>query len=312
MIHPEQVADMLRKTSSLLVPTSTASPSPIDPIPTVIPDHSIHQNAGEAGARTLWVVFVLMLLATIVFSGLSWTVPTSRRLYHVVTTLITIIATLSYFAMASGHGVSEHHTTVRESHKHVPDTYHDVYRQVYWARYVDWALTTPLLLLDLCLLAGVDGAHTLMAIIADEIMILTGLFAAFGNEGTPQKWGWYAIACIAYLVVIWHLALHGRAKALARGDSVKKLFGSLGLFTLILWTAYPIVWGVADGSRKASVNDEIIAYAVLDILAKPVFGLWLLLSHARLSETNVELGGYWTHGLTGEGAIRIGDDDEGA
>ncbi|OJD36910.1 family a g protein-coupled receptor-like protein [Diplodia corticola] len=311
MIHPEQVADMLKKTSSLLVPTSTGSPS-VDPVPTVVPDHPIHQNAGEAGARTLWVVFVLMLLATITFSGLSWTVPTSRRLYHVVTTLITIIASLSYFAMATGHGVSEHHTRVRESHKHVPDTYHDVYRQVFWARYVDWALTTPLLLLDLCLLAGVDGAHTLMAIVADEIMILTGLFAAFGNEGTPQKWGWYTIACIAYLVVIWHLAIHGRAKAFSRGDKVSKLFGSLALFTLILWTAYPIVWGVADGSRRASVNDEIIAYAVLDLLAKPVFGLWLLLSHARLSDTHLELGGYWTHGLTSEGAIRIGDDDEGA
>lgn len=157
-----------------------------------------------------------------------------------MTTLVTIIATLSYFAMATGHGVTYHHTEVRESHQHVPDTYYDVYRQVYWARYVDWSLTTPLLLLDLCLLAGVDGAHTLMAILADLIMILTGLFAAFGSEGTPQKWGWYTIACIAYLVVIWHLALHGRAKALAKGDNVKKLFGSLAGFTLILWTAYPM------------------------------------------------------------------------
>ncbi|EOD52861.1 putative opsin-1 protein [Neofusicoccum parvum UCRNP2] len=312
MIHPEQAAEMLMKTSSLLVPTSTSTASPIDPVPTIIPDPAHYQNAGEAGQRTLWVVFVVMLIATIVFTGLSWSVPVNRRLYHVVTTLITTIAALSYFAMASGHGVSYHHVQVRESHSHVPDTYHDVYRQVYWARYVDWSLTTPLLLLDLCLLAGVDGAHTLIAIVADEIMILTGLFAAFGSEGTPQKWGWYAIACIAYLVVVWHLALHGRAKAFARGSKVSKLFGSIALFTLILWTAYPIVWGIADGSRKASVNDEIIAYAVLDILAKPVFGIWLLLSHAKLPETNVEVGGYWAHGLTNEGSICIGDDDEGA
>lgn len=312
MIHPEQVAEMLRKTSTLLVPTSTSTASPIDPVPTIVPDQPHYQTAGGAGERTLWVVFVIMLVATIIFSGMSWNVPVSRRLYHVVTTLITTIAALSYFAMASGHGKAFHHVKVRESHSHVPDTYHDIYREVYWARYVDWSLTTPLLLLDLCLLAGVDGAHTLIAIVADLIMILTGLFAAFGSEGTPQKWGWYAIACIAYLVVIWHLALHGRAKAFARSSKVSKLFGSLALFTLILWTAYPIVWGIADGSRKASVNDEIIAYAVLDVLAKPVFGFWLLISHAKIPETNVEVGGYWTHGLTGEGNIRIGDDDEGA
>ena len=43
------------------------------------------------------------------------------------------------------------------------------------------------------------------------------------------------------------------------------------------------IWGVADGSRIASVDAEIIAYAVLDILAKPVFGFWLLFTHDSMS-----------------------------
>lgn len=72
------------------------------------------------------------------------------------------------------------------------------------------------------------------------------------------------------------------------------------------------VWGIADGARIASVDAEIIAYAVLDILAKPVFGAWLLLTHSRLPETNVELGGFWSEGLNSQGRIRVGDDDEGA
>lgn len=72
------------------------------------------------------------------------------------------------------------------------------------------------------------------------------------------------------------------------------------------------VWGVADGSRIASVDAEIIAYAVLDVLAKPVFGLWLLLTHSNMPETNVDLHGFWSKGLGGEGSIRVGDDDDGA
>jgi len=95
----------------------------------------------------------------------------------------------------------------------------------------------------------------------------------------------------------------------AKGDRVTKLFGSLAAFTLILWTIYPIVWGIADGSRKASVDTEIIAYAVLDILAKPIFGIWLLIAHRSLPESNVELGGYWSNGLAAEGRIRIGDEE---
>lgn len=151
-----------------------------------------------------------------------------------------IFASLSYFAMATGHGVSYHHSVEKHQHKHVPDTTEDVYRQVYWARYVDWSLTTPLLLLDLALLAGLNGGQILIAIVADVIMILTGLFAAFGSEETAQKWGWYAIACIAYLVVIWQLAYHGRSMAAAKGGKVGNFFAAIGGFTLVIWTVYPM------------------------------------------------------------------------
>lgn len=142
--------------------------------------------------------------------------------------------------MAAGHGVGWHHTTEEQHHKHVPSTQHDIYRQVYWARYVDWTVTTPLLLLDLALLAGLPGANILIAIVADIIMVLTGLFASFGSEQNAQKWGWYAIACIAYLVVIWQLVVHGRHAATAKGGKVGNFFAAIGGFTLIIWTVYPM------------------------------------------------------------------------
>jgi bacteriorhodopsin len=45
------------------------------------------------------------------------------------------------------------------------------------------------------------------------------------------------------------------------------------------------VWGVAKGARIADVDAEIIAYAVLDVLAKPVFGFWLLFTHDSMAST---------------------------
>jgi len=154
--------------------------------------------------------------------------------------VIVITAAMSYFAMATGHGVTYHHIVETTQHEHVPDTTHDIYRQVFYARYIDWCITTPLLLLDLGLLAGMQGGYILMTITADIIMILTGLFAAFGSEGTPQKWGWYTIGCIAYLVILWHLILHGRACAMQKGDAVAKFFGGIAGLTVVLWTAYPM------------------------------------------------------------------------
>jgi len=68
--------------------------------------------------------------------------------------------------MAAGGGASYH--IVRVSHKH----HEIVLRQIYWARYVDWSITTPLLLLDLTVLAGLPGMDILIAIFADVVMVL--------------------------------------------------------------------------------------------------------------------------------------------
>jgi len=292
--------------------TAASAMATVAPPPTVVASLPEYQTATETGFRTLWVVFVVMTVASVVFTGLAWNVPASKRVYHIITTFITVIAALSYFAMATGHGASYHHVTVKESQKHAPAITHEIYREVYYARYIDWSLTTPLLLLDLALLAGLNGADILVTIFADLIMILTGLFAAFGAEGTPQKWGWYTIACIAYLVVIFQLVFHGRRTASAKGGKVGKFFNAIGGFTLLIWTIYPIIWGIADGSRNLNIDEEIIAYAVLDILAKPIFGAWLLFTHVSIPETNIDIGGFWSQGLGSEGAIRVGDDEEGA
>jgi len=304
--------EVMKKTTSLLVPTTSTHVPHATSFPTVLPDLPIYQHATASGTRTLWVVFFIMLLSSAAFTAMAWRVPVSRRLYHVITTLITIIAAISYFGMATKGGVNYHHIHKVEGHKHgIPDTHQNIFRQVFWARYVDWSLTTPLLLLDLSLLAGLNGAHILMAILADLIMVLTGLFAAYGRS-KGEKWGWYTIACIGFLVIIWHLVVNGRPQAQAKSSKVGKFFAAISLYTILVWTAYPVIWGVADGSRILSVNQEIIAYAVLDVLAKPVFGFWLLFTHAKLPETGVDLGGFWAHGLGSEGRIRVGDDDEGA
>jgi len=281
------------------------------PLPTIIVPHpDVYQSIGAVGHRTLWVVFALMVLFSGVFTLLSWNVPVPKRVYYVATTLTTIISALTYFAIASGHASKFNCTTYTEHHgRGLADTHYQECRQVFWARYVDWALTTPLLILNLSLLAGLDGAHTLMAIIANLITVLTALFAALGAEHTAQHWGWYAISCISYLFVIWHVGINGSNMVKAKGSAVSKLFGSLAIFSLLVWTAYPIVWGIAEGAHKTSINTETIIYAVLDILAKPIFGLWLLFSHRSLAESNIELGGWWSHGFASQGRIRIGDEE---
>ncbi|RKL21281.1 hypothetical protein BFJ68_g2549 [Fusarium oxysporum] len=161
----------------------------VAPIPTVVPEPTHYQTIGHNGVRALWVLFIAMTVVSAIFALLSWNVAVQRRIFYFLTTLTTIISALAYFAMASGQTSYFNCTTVRDHHKHVPDTHHDVCRQVFWARYVDWTLSTPLLVVELCLLAGVDGAHTIFAVIANVIFVLAGAFSAVGHANTAQKWG---------------------------------------------------------------------------------------------------------------------------
>lgn len=140
---------------------------------------------------------------------------------------------------SQGDGITYSNILIKEIHKHAPDTLTQVHRQVYWARYVDWTVTTPLLLLDLAFLAGLNGADMLVAVVADLIMVIVGLFAAISDSET-NSWGYYTIACVAYLVIIFELAVQGRSLAMAKDSKTGTFFNAIAGFTLILWTLYPM------------------------------------------------------------------------
>ncbi|KAI2625882.1 family A G protein-coupled receptor-like protein [Hypoxylon sp. NC1633] len=274
------------------------------PLPTVIPDlpRVYYQTSSEVGHRTLWVVCVLMGLVSLAFYIMAARVPVQKRLFHILTAFITTFSFLSYYAMATGDGItSRPYITERSKHGAVTEI---VERDIYWARYADWSVTTPLLLIDLGLLAGLNGASILVTVVSDVIMILTGLFAALSRD-QAQGWGWYAFACIAYLTIVYQVGYKGRHAVSAKDDKTKTFFGAISLFTLLLWTAYPIVWGLAEGARRVNVDGEIIAYAVLDVMAKAVFGFWLLLVHDGMARTSPSIDGFWSHGLSHEGVLRV-------
>ncbi|KAF2402703.1 family A G protein-coupled receptor-like protein [Trichodelitschia bisporula] len=306
MIVP--TAEMFMKTSTLLVPTATSTHHASDTaFPTVIPDLPIFEHAGTTGYRTLWAVFVLLVLSSAAFAGLSWNVPVSKRYLHVLTTTATLTSALAYFGLATKQGITWHVYRVVVHNEHVPNTVQHFVRPIAWAHYVDWLITGPLLLAQVSFLAGLDGAHTLITIAANTIFVLGGLFSAFATGHKGAQWGWYTISAIAYFVVLWQLFVNGRAHAAAQGNTVSRFFLSVAIYTSLVWAAYPIT-----GTRVLSVNHEIIAYAVLDLLAKPIFGAWLLTTYSKVPEIQAGLGGFWSRGLDAEGRIRIADDEDGA
>jgi bacteriorhodopsin len=53
-----------------------------------------------------------------------------------------------------------------------------IYREVFYGRLIEWFLSSPFILLNLALLAGLAWIDVLIVLIADEMMMASGLMGA--------------------------------------------------------------------------------------------------------------------------------------
>lgn len=129
-------------------------------------------------------------------------------------------------------------------------------RTVYWGRYIDWLVTTPLLLLDLGSLAGLHNSDLFMAISWDVVMILAGL--AGGLTHNPQlKWPLWLLGCVAMLFVFHQLVGGVQLATSKRPEYISSRYKQLMILTIILWTLYPVVWAFGEGTGYIDINTEI-------------------------------------------------------
>ena len=216
--------------------------------------------------------------------GMSFSKPRSHRLFHYITAGITMVAAIAYFTMGSNLGqVPIQAEFLRPDSANVAAA---GTREIFYVRYIDWAITTPLLLTDLLLTAGVPAPTILIAILADEIMVVTGLVGALVQSS--YKWGYWTFGMFAFFYVVYSLVFIGRSHARALGPNPTRAFNYCGILTLGVWFLYPIAWGLAEGGNVIHPDSEAIFYGILDVIAKPVFGFLLLWGHRNI--TPQELG----------------------
>ena len=158
---------------------------------------------------------------------------------------------------------------------------------VFVARYVDWVVTTPLLLIGLIGVAIKQGAGRALvgtAIGADILMILTGLFGALSIDET-NKYMWFVVSCVFFLLVLGVVWGPVRALAAEAGEAASSLYGKLLVILTTLWFIYPVLWLLgSEGTGTISLNSEIAVFAVIDLLAKVGFGLVLVTGAKKLTD----------------------------
>lgn len=244
---------------------------------------STNNHITVRGSDWYWTVCAVMICATGAFMGLSFTKPRSERIFHYITAGIVMIAAVAYFSMGANLGWTGIQVEFERSSPKVAGNI----RQIFYVRYIDWFLTTPLLLLDLLLTCGLPTPTIAYTILLNEIMVVTGLIGALVKSS--YKWGYYTFGCIAFLFVAWTVVIEGRSHAAALGSDINRVYTICGVWTIGLWFIYPIAWGLSEGGNVIASDSEAIFYGILDILAKPVFGALLIWGHRNIDITRLGL-----------------------
>lgn len=138
-----------------------------------------------------------------------------------------------------GLGITYNHATSHEHHKKAPDVVRDIYREVYWARYLNWGLTMPMILICLTLLSGLNGASLLVSVSANLIMVVTALISAcIAHQG--RTWAWYTISCLACLTIVYQIGYRGRRATQNKDQKTRAFYSSIAGFSLITLLIYPM------------------------------------------------------------------------
>lgn len=105
-------------------------------------------------------------------------------------------------------------------------------------RYVDWLITTPLLLYSFWKLAQIEGwtGDFVWLLFADLVMMIFGIAAEFFNFSFKTKIILYSIGCLGYVYIFIEVL---RIMNYFRNNNMSDK-ANLGYFFLIGWWIYPV------------------------------------------------------------------------
>jgi sensory rhodopsin len=147
-------------------------------------------------------------------------------------------------------------------------------------RYIDWLVTTPLIVNKFPEMLGGDDAAAvaILVIVADVMMILfgwageTSINAAKGP--TVVGWAMFGVGCLAWLFLIFVLYTAVSNASQNKLGPIKQGLSRLKLFIVVGWAIYPLGFLVTllSNSPEVRLSRELI-YNIADVFNKVGFGM---------------------------------------
>ena len=213
--------------------------------------------------------FVAMAAGTLYFVLERGDIKPEHRMAATYAGLITFIAAVMYWIMTDFVGFFEQ-TPAGAAEVQATMPY----------RYIDWLLTTPLLLVEFGLIVAIAGAATkgfvTRIVIADIIMIVTGYLGEVGEPLSAGNWFFFIVSSLAWLYIVWAIF---QVKLDGMPDYAKNAVKIMRRFVLLGWAIYPIgtaieeFMTIAGADLSMAVAIAAIIYVIADVLNKVGFGM---------------------------------------
>jgi len=144
-------------------------------------------------------------------------------------------------------------------------------------RYVDWLLTTPILVGFVAVVAGADRRGIAAVVGTDAAMIGIG-WVAVVTSGVVEAVA-FGLSSLCYVGLLWALYRWLPGVVDAADYRRRRLFGLLQNHVGLLWVAYPIVW-IAGPLGVGLVSSLAVALAItyMDVAAKVPY-VYFVLAH---------------------------------
>lgn len=212
---------------------------------------------------------IVMLIGCLTVYILSKNPINVDKIDYLISFIIPLWSAIAYMSIAIGQGYLKINNEV-----------------IYYARYLDWIVTTPLLLISLALTGMYtvkkDKAIILSLVFSDVIMILCGLIGDLSSDN--KIFLWFIIGTIAFLWILYLIWVPLKNIAKSQSPQLYKLYRFLCTYLTIFWIAYPTSW-IIGPSGLGLVDQRIDTYLFifLPIFSKVGFSILDLIGLRKLN-----------------------------
>ena len=215
----------------------------------------------------LLVGFVVMSLASLAIYAMGSKNPEWRHHTH-MHSIVPFVAATSYLAMTLGTGLLAIHGD----------------ETLFLARYLDWSVTTPVLLAGLTLTALHEhhrhAGYVVSIIVLDALMIVAGLLSAISTN-PAIRWIWFAWSSGAFAGVLYLLWGPLRRWSETYGGRLNAIYKTNATFLTVVWLLYPIEFFLGpQGIGSFDIVTDAWAIVILDIVAKVIYG-WMVVGRFK-------------------------------